>query len=140
LKIILAESEVPSMSKMEIDEFLTSQKIPMRLATIDSNGSPSIHPVWYYYAKDTIYMFTGKNRRKTRNLEQNPTVYFTIDTEAFPNKGVKGKAKARFIIDSNDAIEYSSKIVEKYLGTAKTGWGKRYDRQCKEWAFSCCRD
>ena len=51
MKIISATSEIPSMSKEEVERFLES-KLNLQLATIDERGDPNIQPVWFYYDKD----------------------------------------------------------------------------------------
>lgn len=42
---------------------------------------------------------TSKMSNKVRNIRSKPNVYFSIDDENFPYKGVKGKATARIIED-----------------------------------------
>ncbi len=51
-------------------------------------------------------------------------VYFSIDTEALPNKGVKGKGTARIVNEPRKGVPLVEKIVEKYLGDTKSGYGK----------------
>ena len=104
------------MDKSEVDAFLAGSKTPLRLATTNSKGEPNIHPVWYHYANDRIYLMSTKETVKVRNLSQNQTVYFSIDTDAMPNRGVKGKGSATMIKDPIKAVSLSEKIVAKYLG------------------------
>ena len=85
----------PGMDKSEIDTFLSGSKTPLRLATTNSKGEPNIHPVWYHYANDRIYLMSTKETVKVRNMNQNRTVYFSIDTDAMPNRGVKEKELPR---------------------------------------------
>jgi nitroimidazol reductase NimA-like FMN-containing flavoprotein (pyridoxamine 5'-phosphate oxidase superfamily) len=106
----------PGMDKSEVDVFLSGSKTPLRLATTNSKGEPNIHPVWYHYANDRIYLMSTKETVKVRNMNHNKTVYFSVDTDAMPNRGVKGKGTASMIKDPNKAISLSEKIVAKYLG------------------------
>lgn len=65
-----------------------------------------------------IYFSTQNTTRKARNLSQNSDkIYFSIDDENPPYKGVKGRGIARISedIDWNDPI--IEKIILKYLGT-----------------------
>ena len=124
VKILLAEPGVLGMTKPEIDSFLGTGKMIMRLATVDIKGDPVIHPVWYLlYEKDRIYLFTGNNR-KLQNITRKGRVYFSIDTDAMPNKGVKGKGTARVISEEGKRVSIGEKIVRKYMEDSKTEYAK----------------
>ena len=84
----------PGMDWSEIDAFLASSKTPLRLGTTNAKGEPNLHPVWYDYANSKLYSMSFKGALKVRNLKQNKTVYFSVDTDAIPNTGVKGKGTA----------------------------------------------
>src|SRR6266567_1479586 len=84
----------PGMDQSEIDTFLASSKIPLRLGTTNSKGEPNIHPVWYHYANNKLYLMSYNDAVKVRNLKRNKTVYFSVDTDAMPNTGVKGRGTA----------------------------------------------
>ena len=79
------------MDQSEIDIFLASSKTPLRLGTTNSRGELNIHPVWYQYANNRLYFMSYKNALKVRTLKENKKVYFSVDTDAMPNTGVKGK-------------------------------------------------
>ena len=123
-RILLAEAGVSGLSKSEIDSFLASQKTPLRLGTRDNNGNPFIHPVWFLYSKKKLYIFTLKDSRKARNIRRNKLVYFSVDTDSEPNKGVRGRASACFITEPSRAMKLTEMIVTKYLGDSKSGLGK----------------
>ena len=55
--------------------------------------------------------------KKVQNLRNKPILYFSIDDENFPYKGVKGKVSVIIIADSNRAVSEGDKISTKYLGT-----------------------
>ncbi len=115
LKIIRTEKNVPGMTKAEIDKFLGSGRLILRLGTNDVEGGPAIHPVWYYYSNDRLYLFSGTNAHKMRNVRKSDKVYFTVDTDAIPNKGVRGKGKARIVNEASEKDKWVEKIVGKYL-------------------------
>lgn len=108
----------------EAEDFLAKQKTPMRLGTVDRDGDPQIHPVWYHFASGRLYLMSDKNVRKIQNIRRKNNVYFSIDTDATPNKGVKGKGTASIVTDSSKMITIAEKIVTKYLGDSKVGYGK----------------
>jgi nitroimidazol reductase NimA-like FMN-containing flavoprotein (pyridoxamine 5'-phosphate oxidase superfamily) len=106
----------PGMDKSEIDAFLARSKTPLRLGTADANGEPNIHPVWYYYMTNKLYFMSYKDAVKVGNLRHNKTVYFSVDTDAMPNTGVKGKGTANIVKDTPKILSLSEKIISKYLG------------------------
>ena len=110
MKIINATSEIPGMTKEEVERFLES-KLNLQLATIDEQGEPNIQPVWFYYNKDgeKLLITTSKLAKKTQNLRNKPAVYFSIDDENPPYKGVKGKGIATLVEDPDKTV---SKEIE----------------------------
>lgn len=81
-----------AMTQPEIDGFLES-KLNIQLATVDEAGDPNIQPLWFLYDKGSkrLFVMAGKSTKKVENIHNNPSVYFSIDDESFPYKGVKGK-------------------------------------------------
>jgi nitroimidazol reductase NimA-like FMN-containing flavoprotein (pyridoxamine 5'-phosphate oxidase superfamily) len=114
----------PGMNQTEIDTFLVSSKTPLRLGTTNLKGEPNIHPVWYDYVTDKLYFMSYKDALKVRNLKHNKTVYFSVDTDAMPNTGVKGKGTAIIVKDARKALSLSEKIVAKYLGDPNSSMAK----------------
>ena len=118
MKVIQATSEIPGMTKEEVDRFLES-KLNLQLATIDEQGWPNIHPVWFYYDKneEKLLITTSKLAKKTQNLRDQPNVYFSIDDETSPPKGVKGRGTVTIIEDPSKTVSAGDKTSIKYLGT-----------------------
>ena len=118
MKIISATSEIPSMTKEEAEKFLES-KLNLQLATVDEQGDPNIQPVWFYYDKDEekLWINTSKFAKKTQNILKRSTIYFSIDDENPPVRGVKGKGIATITDDLKTVIPLGEKISLKYLGT-----------------------
>jgi PPOX class probable F420-dependent enzyme len=118
MKIVAASSSIPSMTRDEAEKFLES-KLTLQLATTDEKGEPNIQPVWFYYDKDEgkLLIITSKVAKKTQNLRNRPTIYFSIDDANPPYKGVKGKGNATIVEDPNRIVLQAEKISIKYLGT-----------------------
>jgi PPOX class probable F420-dependent enzyme len=118
MKIVAATSAIPGMTREEAEEFLES-KLNLQIATVDEKGEPNIQPVWFYYAKDEgkLLIITSKLAKKTQNLRNRPTIYFSIDDEKPPYKGVKGKGNANVVEDPSRIVPQAEKISMKYLGT-----------------------
>ena len=118
MKIVNATPEVSGMTREEVEGFLES-KLNLQLATIDEQGEPNIQPVWFYYDKngEKLMITTSKSAKKTLNLRNKPALYFSIDDENPPYKGVKGKGIATIVEDPNRTVPQGDIISMKYLGT-----------------------
>ncbi|MGI0047882.1 MAG: pyridoxamine 5'-phosphate oxidase family protein [Nitrosotalea sp.] len=105
---------------MNRQEFIRVQKI-LRIATIDSSGSPHIVPVWYNYTNTRFYIGTNTRTTKARNVKHNPKVSFCIDIginspEIF---GVMGIGKARLILEDKRVKSLAKKILLRYFKSLK---------------------
>jgi general stress protein 26 len=118
MKIFQATPEVPGMTGGEVDRFLES-KLNLQLATIDEQGWPNIHPVWFYYDKnrEKLLTTTSKLAKKTQNLQKKPILYFSIDDENSAPKGVKGRGIVTITEDQSKTLAEGDRISMKYLGT-----------------------
>lgn len=115
------------VTEAEVRKFLEG-KLNMQLATLDPDGYPLIQPVWFYYDNNDGKLFTGTQNgtRKVRNIRKNPDrIYFSIDEESFPYKGVKGRGSARVIEDIQKNLAVVETINLKYLGTQDHPLAKR---------------
>ena len=118
MKITGAMGSAYSMTEEEVDKFLQS-KLNLQLATIDELGDPDIQPVWFEYDKDkkSLFIITPKTSKKAQNIRRKSKIYFSIDDENFPYKGVKGKGEAKVLEDEQKIMLLVEKINMKYLGT-----------------------
>jgi PPOX class probable F420-dependent enzyme len=128
MKVIQAIPGMQSpVTKDEVERFLQS-RLNMQLATMDPDGHPVVQPVWFHHDSDAGKLYTGtqKDTRKVRNIRSNPDkVYFSIDEENFPYKGVKGRGNARIIEDIQTNLKLIETINQKYLGTQDHPLAKR---------------
>ena len=118
MKIVGAIANAPVMTEQEVDKFLES-KLNLQLATIDEMDDPNIQPTWFYYVKSErkFLIVTPKMSKKVQNIRRKSTVYFSIDDENFPYKGVKGKGVVIIVDDPKKVIQAVEKINLKYLGS-----------------------
>lgn len=118
MKIISAIPSAPPMNKEGVNKFLES-KLLLQIGTIDDEGDPNIHPVWFSYDRDRekLLVITPKITKKVKNLRNKPNVYFSIDDENITYKGVKGKGTATIIEDPKITVPYGERIYMKYLDT-----------------------
>lgn len=99
---------------------LLESKLNLQLATLEDEGYPNIAPVMFYYDKDSgkMYVNADKRSRKVQNIRRYPDkIYYSIDDENLFYEGVKGRARAAIIEDTQKNISILEKINQKYLGT-----------------------
>lgn len=58
---------------------------------------------------------TTKSSKKAQNIYRKSKIYFSIDDENFPYKGVKGKGEATILEDKKKIMLLIEKINMKYL-------------------------
>jgi len=120
MKVIQAIPSMPEpVTESEVAKFLES-KLNTQIATIDEEGYPVIQPTWFHYDRQSgkIFVGTPKMSIKVQNMRRNPDkIYFAIDDENYPYKGVKGRATARISEDIQHNLPLIEKIALKYLGT-----------------------
>jgi len=49
-------------------EFLTEKKLNLLLGTVSKNGDPFIHPVWFLYENEKLYVETSNTSKKVQNI------------------------------------------------------------------------
>jgi nitroimidazol reductase NimA-like FMN-containing flavoprotein (pyridoxamine 5'-phosphate oxidase superfamily) len=105
------------MSEQESNNFLSNGRI-VRIASIESDGTPHIAPIWYVYENGKFYVQTGPRSRKAQNIKANSRVAFCVDVgEAFYDlKAVVGKGTARILTERKFNDEIGKRILLKYLG------------------------
>ena len=105
------------MSEQESDLFLSKGRI-VNVSSVGSDGAPHIAPIWYVYENGKLYLSTGPQSRKVRNIRANRKVAFCVDVgEAFYDlKAVVGKGTAQILTDKKFNDEIGKKILLKYLG------------------------
>ena len=124
VRIIPAMSPTDTMSELEVEEFLHANKSPLKLGILDKFGDPIIHPLWYYYDHGTFYIVTATDSKKLENVGRKNKVYFCVDTDTRPYKGVKGKGTLKTVTNTSEAIKMGERILTKYLGSIENPLGK----------------
>ncbi|HSB56336.1 MAG TPA: pyridoxamine 5'-phosphate oxidase family protein [Nitrosopumilaceae archaeon] len=114
----------PLLTEQQVREFLLKSKLNLQLGTIDEKGEPNIHPIWYLFENDKLYFTTRKNSKKANNALRQNLVYFSIDDETFPYKGVKGKGTVKSLDDINSNLKTAEKIITKYMGGLENDIGR----------------
>ena len=105
------------MSEREARKFLTESKSTLILGTTNRDGTPMIHPVWYYFdsANTKLYFYTEPALRKASNIKERNQVYFDVDSDRWPYKGVKGKGAARVLTGKRESLAFGARILGRYV-------------------------
>lgn len=116
----MTESETSvEMTRAEIDAFL-SQVILARLATVRVDGRPHVTPIWFIWDGETIWMETGPDFVKARNLRDNPECAVVVDTTegGLRIKGVILEGRAELVQEPNDLVtRVVTRLYERYMGS-----------------------
>ena len=106
------------LTEQETKDILMTGMLMIHLGTVDDKGHANIHPAWYYYDSsiNKLYVQTGKHSKKTYNLRNNKIIYFCIDDQNPPYKGVRGKGIVKMHENLNFNTPIAEKILTKYLG------------------------
>jgi hypothetical protein len=75
---------------------------------------------------------TAKIAKKTKNLRNKPILYFSIDDENFPYKGVKGKGFVTIVEDPNRAVSEGEKNKYEISWYTRSSNSKNDNRAFKE--------
>ena len=120
------------LTEKEIVDFLKTSKKNLQLGTIDEKKEPNVHPVWYLYENEKLYIATEAKSKKLRNIQKNNTVYFSIDDDSDDFRGVRGKGVARIIYDIQFNVEITEKIVLKYAKSLDGNLAKEIMNEIKD--------
>ena len=69
---------MPNMNQAQIAIFLALPRHAI-VATNPVAGPPQLSPVWYIFADNQLYISTGANAAKVRNLRRDPRISVCID-------------------------------------------------------------
>ena len=80
----------------------------------ERDGTPLVHPMWYQYKDEKFFAVSNREGTKVRSLKKNPEVYFLVDVN---DRGVRGRARAKVIDDSEYAVKILTQNLMRYGGS-----------------------
>lgn len=97
----------------EVEAFLTSATIPVRLA---SNGRtyPLVQSLWFRYDNAALWCCTRADSVLVRRLQRDRHCAFEVSADNPPYRGVRGRGKATILTDGADAT--LPVLLDRYLG------------------------
>lgn len=88
------------------------------LATIMSDGTPQVTPIWCDYDGNLVWINSAKGRVKDRNMRRNPQVALEIHDSENPYRylAIRGRVVE---ITEDGADDHIDRLAKKYLGMDK---------------------
>jgi len=97
---------------------LFDKKAFANLATLNSDGTPQVTPVWVDYDGNYVLVNSARGRRKDKNMERNRAVALSIQDPDNPYRYLEVRGKVTDITEEG-ADQHIDKMAKKYLGAEK---------------------
>ena len=104
------------MTPEEINEFLTSGALFVKIATTTSDGWPTVSPVWYEWDGGSFLVVSKSRTGLVKNLRRDPRCGLLVDNPVLPYKRVSVQGEAEFLGEDFDWIPAVRRMVLRYLG------------------------
>jgi PPOX class probable F420-dependent enzyme len=99
-------------------DLLQRKKAFAVLATVMSDGSPQVTPVWFDYQDGRIRVNTAKGRVKARNLKPGAAVALAILDPDNPYRYLQIRGRVGRVTEEG-AVAHIDALAKKYLGQDK---------------------
>ena len=104
-------------------DLLTRKKAFANLATIMSDGSPQVTPVWFDYVDGVVRVNTAKGRTKARNMKEGALVALAIMDPNNAYRYVQIRGRVKRVIEAG-ADRHIDALAKKYIGKDKYPWAR----------------
>jgi PPOX class probable F420-dependent enzyme len=112
---------------------LLRRPVPARLATLDSDGYPSIVPVWLEWDGSTAWIVARAAAAYVANLTRDPRVGLSVVDPDDPDRRVQIRGRARIAAGpgplTGRTLEIAKAMAERHEGAA----GLAYIEQTLDW-------
>jgi hypothetical protein len=98
-------------------DFLTSTRIPMRLASNGSSG-PLVQSLWFLVDEGNLWCATQETSLLAQRIARDARVGFEIAGDQPPYRGVRGTGTAEIL--RQDAGRVLPALIERYQGAERT--------------------
>ena len=107
------------MKKMHEDEvrsFMGTGSKTGKLATVRTDGSPHVSPVWFAFdpANGDLVFMTWHTSLKASNIRREPRVSICVDDETFPFSWARLDGTASF--GDVDRVHWATETCRRYVG------------------------
>lgn len=98
-----------------------NKKAFANLATVNSDGTPQVTPVWVDYDGNYVLVNSARGRRKDKNMQHNAAVALSILDPENPYRYLEIRGRVAEITEDG-AAEHIDKMAQKYIGKEKYPW------------------
>jgi PPOX class probable F420-dependent enzyme len=98
------------------------------VATVNSDGSPQVTPVWTHVEDDRVTFNTAKGRVKERNMRRDPRIGLSITARDNPMEKVDLAGRVVEMIEGEEAEAQIDDLAEKYIGQRPYPWRQGEER------------
>jgi len=101
------------LSVEDLGSFLDEPLIAV-LATLRTDGSVLLSPVWHEWWDGGYHVWTGADDVKARHLRRDPRASILVAESQFPLRGVEVRCVAKIVDEA--AAEIAERIASRYIG------------------------
>ena len=94
---------------------LFQKKSFAHLATLNSDGTPQVTPVWVDYDGTHVLVNSARGRRKDKNMERNSAVALSMQDPDNPYRYLEVRGHVEEITEDG-ADQHIDKMAKKYMG------------------------
>ena len=112
---------MPKLTKDEMQQFLATREVLMRIAVVREDGSPLATPIWFLHEDDAIYFTPRKRSEWFACLRRDPRVALCIDEADQPYRKVLAEGAAELVHDVGEDDVWRDRyrrIAERYVSPA----------------------
>ncbi len=92
------------------------------LATVNSDGSPQVSPVWIDREDGRIVVNTAAGRAKERNMRREPRVAISVVSRENPYEKVDIRGRVVDVVEGDEAERHIDLMAKKYMGRDTYPW------------------
>ena len=98
----------------DVEQYLKTVKIPLRLACTTPDGWPMVLSLWFEYDQGLLYCASHKQAKVISYLQNNPQCGFEIAADQPPYCGVRGRGTVT--LNQSQGEETLKQLLNRYLG------------------------
>jgi PPOX class probable F420-dependent enzyme len=109
---------MPKLTTAERDTFLAEPRLIMNIATVDTDGSPLVTPIWFIHEEGRIWFTPRQHSEWLRHIRNDPRIALSIDEPLIPYRKVvvRGRAAIDFEVGQDDRWrDRYRRIAERYI-------------------------
>jgi PPOX class probable F420-dependent enzyme len=107
---------------------LLERPIVAHMATVRADGSPQTNPIWFEWDGAHIKVSGLRTRQKTRNIEHEPRVAFSITDPDNPYRYLEVRGVVERVEDDAD-YSFIDSLSQRYMGKHPYPWHQPGDER-----------